>query len=81
MGSGISRQMWECAIVNDHDRDNGKKLLNCCIVIGPSQVSAVPGVCQMTGSLPPLLDSVVDGGTPEQSCFRAWGSNAAAVLG
>ncbi|GFX01437.1 uncharacterized protein TNCV_1864111 [Trichonephila clavipes] len=25
----------------------------------------------MTGTLPPLLDSVVGGGTPERSCFRA----------
>ncbi|GFX21784.1 uncharacterized protein TNCV_2310631 [Trichonephila clavipes] len=26
--------------------------------------------CQMTGTLPPLLDSVVGGGTPERSCIR-----------
>ncbi|GFY05273.1 uncharacterized protein TNCV_2207191 [Trichonephila clavipes] len=31
----------------------------------------------MTGTLPPLLDSVVGGGTPGRSCSRAYGSNAA----
>ncbi|GFX79945.1 uncharacterized protein TNCV_558441 [Trichonephila clavipes] len=37
---------------------------HCC------RVSAVPGFSQMTGTLPPLLDSVVDGGTPERRCLR-----------
>ncbi|GFW71503.1 hypothetical protein TNCV_3460291 [Trichonephila clavipes] len=32
---------------------------------------------QMTGTLPPLLDSVVDGGMPGRSCVCAYGSNAA----
>ncbi|GFS61429.1 uncharacterized protein TNCV_4311651 [Trichonephila clavipes] len=31
----------------------------------------------MAGTLPPLLDSVVCGGTPGRSCFRAYRSNAA----
>ncbi|GFW69329.1 uncharacterized protein TNCV_486781 [Trichonephila clavipes] len=30
----------------------------------------VPGFFQMTGTLPPLLDPVVGGGTPERSCSR-----------
>ncbi|GFU65082.1 RNA-directed DNA polymerase from mobile element jockey [Trichonephila clavipes] len=33
------------------------------------------GICQMAGKLPPLLDSVVGGGTPGRSFFRAYGSN------
>ncbi|GFY10899.1 hypothetical protein TNCV_1124211 [Trichonephila clavipes] len=33
-------------------------------------VGTMPGFCQMTGTLPPLLDSVVGGGTPERRCFR-----------
>ncbi|GFU29753.1 hypothetical protein TNCV_4745781 [Trichonephila clavipes] len=38
--SGISRQIWKWQIVNpdDPDQDNGTKLLNYCIAIGPSQV-------------------------------------------
>ncbi|GFS55181.1 uncharacterized protein TNCV_4799291 [Trichonephila clavipes] len=31
----------------------------------------------MTGTLPPLLDSVAGGGTPGRSCLRAYRSNAA----
>ncbi|GFX90051.1 hypothetical protein TNCV_887491 [Trichonephila clavipes] len=34
-------------------------------ILGVLQVSAMPGFCQMTGTLPPLLDSVVGGGPPE----------------
>ncbi|GFV90983.1 uncharacterized protein TNCV_1248701 [Trichonephila clavipes] len=30
----------------------------------------MPGFCQMTGTLPPLLDSVVGGGTPGRRCLR-----------
>ncbi|GFT21893.1 hypothetical protein TNCV_3179881 [Trichonephila clavipes] len=41
------------------------------------QVSAMPGFCQMTDTLPPLLDSLVGGGTPGRSCFRPYGSNIA----
>ncbi|GFW90111.1 uncharacterized protein TNCV_1789331 [Trichonephila clavipes] len=37
---------------------------------GVIQVSAMPGICQMIGTLPPLLDSVVGGGTPELRCLR-----------
>ncbi|GFX30022.1 hypothetical protein TNCV_2617331 [Trichonephila clavipes] len=37
MGSGISRLIWEWEIMNP-DQDNGTKLLNYCIVIGPRQV-------------------------------------------
>ncbi|GFT31033.1 uncharacterized protein TNCV_1683901 [Trichonephila clavipes] len=37
----------------------------------------MPGFCQMTGTLPPLLDCVVGGGTPERSCFHACGSKSA----
>ncbi|GFW52226.1 RNA-directed DNA polymerase from mobile element jockey [Trichonephila clavipes] len=33
-------------------------------------VSAEPGFRQMTGTLLSLLDSLVDGGTPERSCVR-----------
>ncbi|GFW75867.1 hypothetical protein TNCV_4430481 [Trichonephila clavipes] len=40
-------------------------------------VSAVPDYYQLTGSLPPLLDTVAGGGTPGRICFRAYGSNAA----
>ncbi|GFX21509.1 uncharacterized protein TNCV_1399231 [Trichonephila clavipes] len=36
-------------------------------------VSAVPDYCQLTGTLPPLLDSVVGGGTPGRSFVsRLW---------
>ncbi|GFW30655.1 hypothetical protein TNCV_455921 [Trichonephila clavipes] len=31
-------------------------------ILGVLQVSAVPGICQMTGTLPPLSDSAVGGG-------------------
>ncbi|GFW37378.1 uncharacterized protein TNCV_859851 [Trichonephila clavipes] len=42
------------------------------------QVSAVPDYCQLTGTLPPLLDSVVGEGTPGRSFItRIYGSNAA----
>ncbi|GFV74965.1 hypothetical protein TNCV_1042031 [Trichonephila clavipes] len=41
-------------------------------VLGVLQVSAVPGVCQMTGTLPPLLDSVVGGGTLGRSFLRVY---------
>ncbi|GFV30594.1 hydroxyacid oxidase [Trichonephila clavipes] len=41
---------------------------HCC------RVRAVPSFCQMTGTLPPLLDSVGGGG---RSCVYAYGSNAA----
>ncbi|GFX55575.1 uncharacterized protein TNCV_268631 [Trichonephila clavipes] len=34
------------------------------------KVSAVSGFCQMTGTLSPLLDSVVGGGTPERRFLR-----------
>ncbi|GFX55366.1 hypothetical protein TNCV_3969201 [Trichonephila clavipes] len=40
-------------------------------------VSAVPGFCQMTGTVSPLLDSVVGGGTPGRSSVHAFRSNAA----
>ncbi|GFS56079.1 uncharacterized protein TNCV_1650261 [Trichonephila clavipes] len=36
----------------------------------PMKVSAVPGFCQTIGALPPLLDSVVGGVTPERKCLR-----------
>ncbi|GFV45238.1 putative RNA-directed DNA polymerase from transposon X-element [Trichonephila clavipes] len=32
----------------------------------------MPGIFQMTGTLPPLFDSVVDGGTPERRCLRVY---------
>ncbi|GFW27597.1 hypothetical protein TNCV_4282981 [Trichonephila clavipes] len=48
--------------------------LHCRRVAG---VSDVPDYCQLTGTLPPLLDSVVGGGTPGRNCSRAYGSNAA----
>ncbi|GFW64600.1 putative RNA-directed DNA polymerase from transposon BS [Trichonephila clavipes] len=37
---------------------------HCC------RISAVPDYCQLTGTLPPLLDSVVGGGTPERRCLH-----------
>ncbi|GFV99848.1 hypothetical protein TNCV_5082081 [Trichonephila clavipes] len=37
----------------------------------------MPGFCQMIGTPPPLLDSMVGGDTPGRSCVRAYGSNAA----
>ncbi|GFT39888.1 hypothetical protein TNCV_2549791, partial [Trichonephila clavipes] len=40
-------------------------------------VSAVPDYCQLTGTLPPLFNSLVGGNMPGRSCFRAYGSNAA----
>ncbi|GFX05256.1 hypothetical protein TNCV_4174991 [Trichonephila clavipes] len=39
-----------------------------------------PGFCQMTGTLPPLLDSVVSGGIPGQSCIHAYESTKARKL-
>ncbi|GFT06490.1 uncharacterized protein TNCV_3356211 [Trichonephila clavipes] len=39
---------------------------HCC------RVSAVPDCCQLTGTLPPLLDSVVGGGTPGRRCLRVY---------
>ncbi|GFX39955.1 hypothetical protein TNCV_2647181 [Trichonephila clavipes] len=47
MGSGISRQMWDgirkwkIVSPDDPDQDNGTKLLNYCIVIGPGQGSKI----------------------------------------
>ncbi|GFT31258.1 hypothetical protein TNCV_3600271, partial [Trichonephila clavipes] len=35
-------------------------------------VSLVPDYCQFTGTLPPLLDSVVGGGMPERSLLRVY---------
>ncbi|GFV80758.1 uncharacterized protein TNCV_4619191 [Trichonephila clavipes] len=37
---------------------------------GCTSGKAVPGICQMTGTLPPLLDSVLGGGTPGRRCLR-----------
>ncbi|GFX24736.1 putative RNA-directed DNA polymerase from transposon BS [Trichonephila clavipes] len=40
-------------------------------LLGVLQVT-LSGVCQMTGTLPPLLDSVAGGGTPGRSCMRVF---------
>ncbi|GFU47505.1 hypothetical protein TNCV_2000111 [Trichonephila clavipes] len=42
-------------------------------ILGVLQVGAVSDYCQLTGTMPPLLESVVDGGTPGRSYVsRLW---------
>ncbi|GFW96032.1 hypothetical protein TNCV_957461 [Trichonephila clavipes] len=53
MGSGISRQIrdgiwkWDIVSPDDPDQDNGTKLLNYCIAIGPGQVPLRGGSIQL----------------------------------
>ncbi|GFX50964.1 RNA-directed DNA polymerase from mobile element jockey [Trichonephila clavipes] len=48
-------------------------------ILSVLQLSAVPGFCQRTGTLPPLLDSVVGGDMPGKSFSCPYGSKYAVL--